>query len=80
MLLLNFDYDVLEVRKQLIEKLEEKDEVEQVFQVYVNKSDAFIDENNLKWHTVDVRFNSKHSSEKWKKVFFRRNIFQKYWF
>ena len=49
MLLLNFDYDVLEVRKQLIEKLEEQDEVEHVLKVYVNKIGAFIDENNIKW-------------------------------
>ena len=67
MLLLNFDYDVLEVRKQLIEKLEEQDEVEQVLKVYVNKIDAFIDENNIKWHTVGETLNSKYS-------FFRRNV------
>jgi hypothetical protein len=36
--------------------------------VYVNKNDAFIDEDNLKWHSVDVTLTSKCNSTKWKET------------
>ena len=65
-LFVNFDDDVHEVRKKLIAKLEEQDEVEKVEKVFVNKNDAFIDEQNLKWHSVDITLKSKHNSSNWK--------------
>ena len=75
-LVLNDDEDVFKVRDNLMKKLEENEEVEKVTKVYVNKSDTFIDEDNLKWHTVDVTLTSTHNSKKWKETYFRRHIFQ----
>ena len=46
--------DVLDIRNKLIAKLDEQGEVEKVGKVFVNKNDAFTDEHNLKWHSVDV--------------------------
>ena len=73
-LVLNDDEDVFKVRDNLMKKLEENEEVEKVTKVYVHKSDTFIDEDNLKWHTVDVTLTSAHNSK------VDRYIFQKTYF
>ena len=77
LLFMNVADDVHEKRKKLIDKLEDQDEVSTILKVYVNKNDAFIDEDNLKWHSVDVTLTSKYNSTKWKETNFRRQIFQK---
>ena len=78
-LFINFEDDIHYVRKKLIEKLEEQDEVEKVLKVFINKNDAFVDDNDLKWHSVDVTLSSKHNTAQWKEAKFRKKIFQKCW-
>ena len=49
-----------------------------VNEAYVNKSDTFIDEDNLQWHSVDILLTSANNySTKWDETNFRRQIFQK---
>ena len=62
--------DVLEARKNIIEKINE-----QVEKVYVNKTDTVMDVDNLRWDCVDIFLNSNGGSKKWKESKFRKNIF-----
>ena len=44
----------------------------------MNKSDTFIDEDNLQWHSVDILLTSTNNySTKWEESNFRRQIYQK---
>ena len=47
-ILVEYDIDVFEARKGLIDKLSAQKEVNKVNTVYVDKNEAFIDINNLK--------------------------------
>ena len=49
-----------------------------VNEAYVNKSDTFIDEDNLQWHSVDILLTyTNNYSTMWEESNFRRQIFQK---
>ena len=61
----------------MIDKLSAQKEVIKVNTVYVDKSEAFIDENNLKWNSVDISLSSKENVKVWKDLNFRKNIFSK---
>ena len=76
-LLVEYEVDVFEARKVLIDKLSAQKEVNKVNTVYVDKSEAFIDKNNLKWNSVDISLSSKENVKVWKDLNFRKNIFSK---
>ena len=44
----------------------------------VEKSDEFIDANNLKWNSVDILLSTSESAQVWSDLKFRKIIFSKY--
>ena len=73
---IDFDNDVLEARKNVIEKLEEQNEVEKVLKVYVDKFERFVDTNNILWRTIDIYLTTSEKAHCWKDSKFVKNIFQ----
>ena len=76
-ILVEYDLDVFEARKALIDRLSDQKEVEKVEKVYVDKNESFTDIHNLKWNTVDILLRSKATVKSWKDLNFRKNIFSK---
>ena len=73
---IDFENDVLEARKNVIEKLEEQNEVEKVLKVYVDKFERFVDTNNILWRTIDIYLTTSEKAHCWKDSKFVKNIFQ----
>ena len=76
-ILVEYDLDVYEARKALIDRLSGQIEVDKVEKVYVDKNEIFTDIYNLKWNSVDILLTSKSSVIVWKDLKFRKNIFSK---
>ena len=75
--IVDFGVDALETRKIIIEKLNEQKDVEKVLQVFVNKSENFIDINNLIWNAADIFLTTKCKPSMWKNQKFIKSIFSK---
>ena len=75
--LVDGEKDVLVTRQNLIEKLNDQKEVESVEKVYVDKTESFIDVDDLQWNSVDIFLKSKNNTKIWKDLKFRRQIFSK---
>jgi DNA-binding Lrp family transcriptional regulator len=75
--LVDLKINVLEARKNIIEKLSEQEEVSEVLKVYVNKSDTNMDVDNLRWNSVDIFLTPKGGCKEWKESKFRKNMFSK---
>ena len=75
--LVNFENNVLEARQVVMEKLNEQSEVEKVKTVYVNKSDTYMDIDNLRWNTIEIVLITNKTEILWKDRKFRHNIFSK---
>ena len=51
--------------------------VESVEKVYVDKTESFIDVDDIQWNSVDKFLKSKNNAKIWKDLKFRRQIFSK---
>ena len=60
-----------------MENLNEQSEVETVKTVYVNKSDTYMDIDNLRWNTIEIVLTTNKTEILWKDRKFRHNIFSK---
>ena len=75
--IVNFENDVLEARKVIIEQLGTQKEVVKVEKVFINKSETFFDVDNVRWNNCDIFLTTKEKAETWKNSKFRQNIFSK---
>ena len=75
-ILVEYDLDVYEARKALIDRLSGQIEVDKVEKVYFDKNEIFTDIYNLKWNSVDILLTSKSSVKVWRDLRFRKNIFE----
>ena len=75
--LVDFENDVLKARKEVIEKLEEQVEVEQVKTVYINKSDTYFDKDDLRWNTIEIVLTTKKPESLWNDKKFKHSLFSK---
>ena len=75
--IVNFENDVLQARKDIIEKLCKQKEVEKVDKVFVDKMESFMDVDNVRWNSIDVFLTTKEKQKVWKDSNFRQNIFSK---
>ena len=57
--IVNFENDVLQARKDIIEKLCKQKEVEKVDKVFVDKMESFMDVDNVRWNSIDVFLTTK---------------------
>ena len=44
----------MEARKRILEKLDEMEEIDKVLKVYVDKSESFMDVDNVRWNSADI--------------------------
>ena len=68
----DFENNVLESRKDIIENLGKQNEVEEVIKVFVDKSETFIDVDNVRWNNVDIFFKTKEKTDTWNNSKFKR--------
>ena len=69
-ILVEYEKDVLEARKVLIDNLNAQKEVETVQTVYVDKNEAFVDVDHLRWNSVDILLSSEENEKVWKDLNF----------
>jgi hypothetical protein len=53
------------------------EEIDEVLKVYVDKSESFMDEDNIRWNSVDIFLNTTEDAEKWEDTKFRKRIFSR---
>ena len=51
--------------------------METVLKLYIDKSDTFVDVDNVYWNTADIIFTSNETQTLWNDKNFRKNILQK---
>ena len=69
--------DVFETRKVLMDKLNDRKEVEAVEKVFVDKNEIFIDADGIQWNSVDIFLKTNEDSKLWNDLNFRRKIFSR---
>ena len=75
--LVDWDNDVNEARKRILEEFNEMEEIYEVLKVYVDKSESFMDFDNVSRNSVDIFINTKEDANKWKDNNFRKqDLFQ----
>ena len=75
--IVNFENDVLEARKVIIEQLGTQKEVVKVEKVFINKSETFFDVDNVRWNNIDIFITSNEKADAWKDSKFLQIIFSK---
>ena len=75
--LVDWDIDVMEARKRILDKLGATDEVQDILKVHVNKFESFLNVDDLRWNSVDIFVKSKEDAKAWEEKSFRKNIFFK---
>ena len=76
-MLVGNENDVLEARKELIEKLSKQNGVEKVDKVFVDKNETFLDIDNLRWNSTDIVLSTSENVKVWEDNKFRKQIFSK---
>ena len=61
--IVDFDNNVLEARKEIIDNLGKQKEVEEVLKICVDKSETFFDVDNVRWNNVDIFFKTKENTD-----------------
>ena len=70
--IVDFDNNVLEARKEIIDNLGKQKEVEEVLKIFVDKSETFFDVDNVRWNNVDIFFKTKEKTDTWNNSKFKR--------
>ena len=52
------------------------EEIDEVLKVYVDKSESFMDVDNVRSNSVDIFRNTRKDVKKWEDSNFRKHIFQ----
>ena len=79
-MLVGNENDVLEARKELIEKLSKQNGVEKVDKVFVDKNETFLDIDNLRWNSTDIVLSTSEKVKVWEDNKFRKQIFSNFLF